>query len=76
MKLLFIITNQWVAYMDYEYTGTMPQLKKRAVEIELTDEQIKQIGLQKIGFDLGEPVMEAIESVNIMLNKPQEDKPC
>ena len=74
MKLLFIITNQWVAYMDYEHTGTMPQLKKRAVDIELTAEQIKQIGLQKIGFDLGKPVMEAIESVNIMLNQPQEEQ--
>lgn len=41
MKLLFIINNIQEAYYEYENTGSMPAVKKRSVEIELTDEQVQ-----------------------------------
>lgn len=67
MTLIFIITDNNTAYMEYEYTGRMPQLRKRSVEIDLTEDQIKQIGLRQLGVDCGKPVMEYIESVNMSL---------
>lgn len=74
MKLIFIITDTNSAYIEYEHTGVMPQIRKRAVNIELTDEQIKQIGIKQIGFSYGKPVLESIESVNLQLTPPTERK--
>lgn len=46
MKLLFVINNIQEAYYEYENTGSMPAVKKRSVEIELTDEQVRKIGIR------------------------------
>lgn len=68
MKILFILNDGWAHYMNYEHTGVLNNPNRRAVEIELTDEQIKKIGLKQIGTDCGKPVYETIESVSTMDN--------
>lgn len=55
MKLLFIINNIQEAYYEYENTGSMPAVKKRSVEIELTDEQVRKIGIRNIGYSSRTP---------------------
>lgn len=42
MKILFVINDSNRCYMEYEYTGIMSSPKRRAVEIELTPEQIEK----------------------------------
>jgi hypothetical protein len=55
MKLLFVINNIQEAYYEYENTGSMPAVKKRSVEIELTDEQVRKIGIRNIGYSSRTP---------------------
>lgn len=65
MKIIFVINDSPARYMEYQHTGTLNAPNRRAVEIELTPEQIKQIGIQKIGVDRGKDIMETIESVSV-----------
>lgn len=67
MKLLFVINNIQEAYHEYENTGSMPAVKKRSVEIELTDEQVRKIGIRNIGYSSRTPITETIESVSLLL---------
>lgn len=63
MKLLFVINDWRGANIICQHTNHMPMIHRRAVEIELTPEQMVQINLQKIGFDNGD-VFEEIESIS------------
>ena len=65
MELLFIISDVNGRYMEYQATGHLNNPHKRAVEIELTPEQVEKIGLKKIGVNSGMDVMETIESVSL-----------
>lgn len=65
MKIVFVINNVGARYVEYKDTGVLNAPNRRAVEIELTPEQVEKIGIRKIGFDCGEDVMETIESVSL-----------
>jgi hypothetical protein len=65
MKILFVINDCDVRYMEYEHTGILNAPNRRAVEIELSSEQVAKIGIRKIGVSLGKDVMESIESVSL-----------
>jgi len=45
MKIIIVINNLPYKYMEYSSTGTLNQVDRRTVEIELTDEQISKIAL-------------------------------
>jgi hypothetical protein len=62
MKILFVINDGDVKYMDYIHTGVLNAPNRRAVEIELTPEQVEKIGIKKI---CGKDVMETVESVSL-----------
>ena len=61
MKILFIINNGNDCYEYYAHTGILNAPSRRAVEIELTPEQIEKIGINK--FD---NIHESIESVSLV----------
>lgn len=42
MKILFIINDGDARYMEYEHTGVLNAPNRRAVEIELTPEQVEK----------------------------------
>ena len=65
MKILFLINDSDGRYLEYEHTGVLNAPHKRAVKIELTSEQLEQIGIRKIGISCGKDLMETIESVSI-----------
>lgn len=65
MKILFVINDGDGRYMEYEHTGILNAPTRRAVEIELTPEQVEKIGIRKIGVNCGKDVMETIESVSL-----------
>jgi len=67
MKILFIINDGDGRCLEYEHTGILNAPHRRAVEIELTPEQIEKINIQKIGVSCGKDVMETIESVSVIL---------
>lgn len=54
----------------YMHTGYLPAIKRRSVEIELTQEQEKLIGICNLVANDRHPQIEQIESISIML----EDK--
>lgn len=62
MKLLFIINDSFMQYMEYSETGNLRALKRRSIEIELSEEQVKQIGLSED---------ERIESISLLLSSKQ-----
>lgn len=66
MKLLFVITDADGRYIEYQATGQLNNPHKRAVEIELTPEQIEKLKLKTIGINVGRDVKETIESVSLM----------
>lgn len=66
MKILFIINDGNSRFMEYQCTGILNAPNRRAVEIELTPEQVEKIGIQKIGIDCGRDVMETIESISLL----------
>lgn len=68
MKLIFVINDGDGRYLEYCHTGVLNAPNRRSVEIELSENQIKEIGLQKIGANCGKDVMESIESVSLKLN--------
>lgn len=66
MKILFIINDGSSRFMEYQYTGILNAPNRRAVEIELTPEQVEKIGIQIIGVDCGRDLMETIESISLL----------
>ena len=65
MKILFVINNSQSTMLQYEHTGTQSAPVRRAVEIELTDEQIQKIGIRQLGMDCGKPYFETIQTVSL-----------
>lgn len=65
MKLIFVINNGEAVMLEYEYSGILNSPKRRAVEIELTPDQIDKINLQVVGFRSKVALKETIESVSI-----------
>lgn len=65
MKILFVINDGDSRIMEYEYTGVLNAPNRRAVEIELTPEQLGKIGIKQIGINCGKPVLETIESISL-----------
>lgn len=67
MKLLFVINDGDAKYVEYEHTGVLNAPSRRAVEIELTSEQVEKINIKETGFygRAREPIRENIESVSI-----------
>jgi hypothetical protein len=65
MKILFVINNFQSTMLEYEHTGMSLATVRRAVEIELTDEQIQKIGIRQLGMDCGKPYFETIETVSL-----------
>ena len=66
MKLLFIITDDWSIYNQYQTTGNLMQPKKRAIEITLTDMQLEKLNIQVVGKSGKLNVTESIESVSLL----------
>ena len=60
MKILFIINDVYYQYIGYEHTGVLNAPRRRAIEIELTQEQVNQLALD-------EKRHEEIESVSVTL---------
>gem|GEM_PF-2711615 len=69
MKILFVINNGESVIAEYIYTGVLNAMSRRAVEIELTPEQIKKLGIRKIGKDL----FETIESISLSSDETSEN---
>lgn len=42
MKILIVINDMRQAYEEYTHTGVMRNVNRRAVELELTEEQVKK----------------------------------
>jgi len=85
MKIIFIINNSEAVYLQYVNTGFIKAGYRRAVEIELTEEQVKKLGICKIGHDYNGDVYETIESISLSEDyreaellsseKPENDDP-
>ncbi len=60
MIITFEIADMYSHRMDMMYAGKAPALRRRIVSIELTPEQISQIGLKMIGHDCGKDQYEEI----------------
>lgn len=67
MKIIIVLNNSDVCYLEYQHTGILPAPKRRAVELELTQDQIDQLGIKEIGSSCGNPIMETIESISLKL---------
>ncbi len=65
MHILFILNDVDARYMEYEHTGVLNAPNRRAVEIELTPEQLKKIGIRKIGVNCGKDIVETVESISL-----------
>jgi hypothetical protein len=74
MKLLIILNDAPGVRMTHSEFGTIRQLRKRAVEIELTPEQNALIDLSQIKADNGRLVYEEIESVSIISRESARTK--
>ena len=66
MKLIFIVTDIWSPYMQYVNTNILVQPKRRCVEIELTEDQLKLLSLKKVGTNSGTDMYESIESISLL----------
>ncbi len=66
MKIIFILNDIDARYMEYQHTGILNAPNRRAVEIELTPEQVEKIGIRKIGVDHGRDITETIESISLI----------
>ena len=58
MKITIVINDTMDRFHEYQATGTMNQVSRRAVDIELKQSQIKEIGLKE---------GESIESISLNL---------
>ena len=66
MKILFVMNDGIDRLIEYEHTGVMNAPYRRAVEVELTDDQIKKIGIRPLGIDRGKQTYETIESISLI----------
>ena len=66
MKILFVMNDGIDRLIEYEHTGVMNAPYRRAVEVELTDDQIKKIGIRPLGIDQGKQIYETIESISLI----------
>lgn len=66
MKILFVMNDGLDRMIEYEHTGILNAPYRRAVEIELTEEQIKSIGIRKLGVSCGKQLYEDIESISLI----------
>ena len=66
MKLLVVISDANGRHLEYQMTGIFNPPHIRTVEIELTNEQLEQIGLRKIGVDRGRDIYENIREVALL----------
>jgi hypothetical protein len=73
MKILFVINNGESVIAEYICTGVLNAMSRRAVEIELTPEQIKKLGIRKIGSDRGKDLFETIESISLSSDETSEN---
>jgi hypothetical protein len=64
MKILFVISDIEGAALPVKYLGWPLVVKRRAVEIELTPEQMEKLSIQKLGTSLGQDILETIESIS------------
>lgn len=67
MKILFVINDWEQSENVYLHTGYTRPMKRRAVEIELTEQQEQLIELHQLGIDGCHPIMEQIESISLLL---------
>ena len=67
IKLLFVISDSDYKCTLREYWGIEEAVRRRSVEIELTDEQIKKIGLKMLTKYNDREIYESIESVSLLL---------
>lgn len=72
MKIIVIINNFEKVDDVYCNTGYMPPIKRRSVEIELTEDQKNQLRLNRLGGTGNHPLMEQIESVSILLENDEK----
>lgn len=63
MKLLFILSDCDARMI---FLQTTSGITRRAVEIELTQEQIEKLTLKKMGTNCGRDVHETIESISVL----------
>jgi hypothetical protein len=63
MKLLFVLSDCDARMI---FLQTTSGITRRAVEIELTPEQMEKLTLEKIGVNCGHDVHETVESVSIL----------
>jgi len=63
MKLTFIIADELANRMRLQYENEFFPYRKRTVSIELTQEQIEQIGIKEVGIFEGTKVWEVIHEV-------------
>jgi hypothetical protein len=64
MKVLFVINSKELSIIEMVHTGHFPAIKRRSVEIKLTNEQVEQLEIKRLGSSNGKPVFEAIESIS------------
>lgn len=62
MKLRIVINDSLSTQMHMQFTGGQMSITRRVIDIELTNEQIGQIALKKLGMDCGKPYFETVES--------------
>jgi hypothetical protein len=46
VSILFVVNDTMNKYQEYQATGVMNQVNRRAVKIELTTDQIKKLGIK------------------------------
>jgi len=68
MKLLFVINDSGARHLEYCATGVYNHPSMRCVEIDLTEDQIKLIGLRKIGTNGTRDVFETIQEVALLID--------
>lgn len=66
MKIILVINDMMAMHYAHQATGVLNNPSRRSVTIELTDEQVKKIGLRSVGSSKGEPVLETIESISLL----------
>ena len=65
IRLLFVFNDWWVQSEICVYSGVLNNVRRRAVEIELTKEQVEKINIHKISIH-NITDFEIIESVSLM----------
>jgi len=67
IKIFFVLSNAEIRWAILEHTGLEYDVRRRSVEIELTDTQMKSLNIRDIGKFNDKYVYENIQSVSISL---------